>query len=95
MALARVVTFEGVDEDRIDQVRNQINEGDPPEGLPDSEIIVLHDSGAQKALAILLLETEDDYRKADEVLGGMPADNTPGQRTGVDKYEVAVRRSST
>jgi len=48
MALARVVTFEGVDRARIDQLREQIETGEQPEGLNATEIIVLHDGGADK-----------------------------------------------
>ena len=40
---------------------------------------------------ILFFETEDDYRRGDEALNAMPAGDTPGQRTSVAKYEVAVR----
>ncbi|MBV9214161.1 MAG: hypothetical protein JOZ25_11015 [Actinobacteria bacterium] len=95
MALARVVTFEGVDQSRVDAVRKQITEGGPPEGFPqNAEIIVLHDADQQKALAVLLLESEEDYRKAHEILDAMPGDNTPGNRTSVEKYEVAVRNST-
>jgi hypothetical protein len=54
---------------------------------------VLHDPQAEKALVVLFFDSEDDYRKGDEVLGVMPADETPGQRTSVTKYDVAVRMS--
>jgi hypothetical protein len=91
MALARVVSFEGVDKDRMDQLDREMQEGGPPEGLSPTEVVVLHDADAEKALVIVFFETEDDYRRGDEVLSAMPADETPGQRTSVAKYEVAVR----
>ena len=93
MAYARVVSFEGVDQSRIDQLKQQIEGGEPPEGLPASEIMVLWDGDAQKSLAIVFFETEDDYRQGDATLGAMPTGDTPGRRTSVTKYEVAVRRS--
>jgi hypothetical protein len=91
MALARVVSFEGVGKDRIEEMQHEMREGERPEGLPATEIIVLHDPEAEKSLVILFFETEDDYRRGDEILNAMPAGDTPGRRTSVTKYGVAVR----
>ena len=91
MALARAVTFEGVSKDRIEQLKREISEGEPPEGLPATEIVMLHDADAEKSLVILFFDTEDDYRRGDETLSAMPTDDTPGQRTSVTKYDVAMR----
>ena len=94
MAYARAVTFEGVDKNRMDELAKEIREGEPPEGIPASEIVVLHDSDGERSLVIVFFESEDDYRKGDETLNAMPAGDTPGQRTSVTKYEVAARRSA-
>ena len=95
MTLARVVTFEGVGSDRMEELRREMQEGrERPEGLPASELIVLHDPQAEKSLVMVFFENEDDYRKGDEVLSAMPAGDTPGRRTSVSRYEVAVRRSA-
>jgi hypothetical protein len=91
MALARVVSFEGVGKDRMEEMNREMREGGPPEGFSPSEVVVLHDAEAEKALVIVFFETEDDYRAGDEVLNAMPADETPGRRTSVSKYDVAVR----
>lgn len=92
MALARVVTFEGVGKDRIDQLRQEMEQsGERPEGLPASEIIVLHDAEAEKSLVVVFFDSEEDYRKGDEALNAMPAGDTPGRRTSVTKYDVAIR----
>ena len=91
MALARVVTFEGVGQERMAQMRNEMQQGERPEGLPASEIVVLHDPEAERSLVILFFENEDDYRQGDEVLNAMPAEDTPGRRTSVAKYDVAMR----
>jgi hypothetical protein len=93
MALARVVTFEGVSKDRMDEMKREMSEGDRPEGMPASEIVVLHDADTEKSLVILFFETEDDYKQGDEVLNAMPAGDTPGQRTSVARYDVATRMS--
>ena len=91
MALARVVTFDGVTKDRMEEMRDQMADGEPPEGLPAKEIIVLHDPEGEKSLVILFFDTEDDYRAGDEVLNAMPTDDTPGQRSSVTRYDVATR----
>src|SRR2546429_7518810 len=94
MAVARVVTFEGVSKDRMNEMNREMEDGQPPEGFPSSELIVLHDPEAEKSLVIVFFDSEDDYRKGDEILSAMPAGDTPGQRTLVTKYNVATRMSS-
>ena len=94
MALARVVTFEGVDKDRMEAMDREMREGQPPEGMPAGELIVLHDPEAEKSLVIVFFETEEDYRRGDEILSAMPAGDTPGRRTSVTKYDVATRMKS-
>jgi hypothetical protein len=90
MALARVVTFEDVDADRMASAQQQIDQGEKPEGLPATELLMLHDRESGKALAIIFFDSEDDYRKGDEVLGAMASEDTPGRRTSVSKYEVVA-----
>ena len=94
MALARVVTFEGVSKDRMDEMNREMQDGDAPEGFPSSELIVLHDPEAEKSLVMIIFESEDDYRRGDEILNAMPAGDTPGQRTSVSKFNVATRMSN-
>jgi hypothetical protein len=91
VALARVVTFEGVSKDRMEQMDQEMQGGQPPEGFPSAELIVLHDPDAEKSLVVVIFENEDDYRKGDEILDAMPAGDTPGRRTSVAKYNVATR----
>jgi hypothetical protein len=94
MAYARVVIFDGVSKDRMEEMKREMSEGQAPEGFPPAEVVVLHDADAEKAMAVVFFETEDDYRKGDEMLNAMPAGDTPGQRTSVTKYDVAVRMSN-
>ena len=91
MAIARVVTFEDVSKDRMDEMKRDMSSDQPPEGMPAKEFIVLHDPDAEKSLVILFFDTEDDYSHGDEMLNAMPADETPGQRTSVTRYNVAIR----
>jgi hypothetical protein len=94
MALARVVTFEGVSKDRMEEMDREMRDGQPPEGFPAAELVVLHDPEAETSLAIVIFDTEDDYKRGDEILNAMPAGDTPGQRTSVTKYNVATRMKS-
>ena len=91
MALARVVTFEGVDSARIDQLRKQIDEGERPEGLNATELVVLHDPSGDRSLTIVFFDNEEDYAQGNAILDAMPTDDTPGRRTSVSKYQVAIR----
>jgi hypothetical protein len=91
MALARVVSFDGVDSERIAQMRQEMEGGDRPDDIPATEVIVLHDPDASKSLAIVFFDSEEDYAKGDAALNAMPASDTPGQRTSVGKYDVAIR----
>jgi hypothetical protein len=94
MAFARVVTFEGVSKDRMDEMDREMKDGQPPEGFPGTEIVVLHDPEAEKSLVVVFFETEDDYKRGDEMLSAMPAGDTPGRRTSVTKYDVATRMTA-
>lgn len=94
MALARVVTFDGVSKERMDEMDREMREGEPPEGFPPSELVVLHDPDAEKSLVIVFFDNEDDYARGDAILDAMPAGDTPGSRTSVTKYNVATRMTS-
>jgi hypothetical protein len=91
MPLARVVTFDGVNSDRMAEMEREMQGNERPENVPAKEIVVLHDPEAEKSLVILFFETDDDYRQGDATLSAMPAGDTPGQRTSVTKYQVAFR----
>jgi len=95
MALARVVSFDGVDGDRLAALvgRMRSDDGPPPE-VAASELVMLHDAEGGRALAVLFFDSEDDYSRADAALSAMPADETPGRRASVAKYEVVLRRTT-
>jgi hypothetical protein len=93
MAVARVVTFDGVSKARLDEMQQEMEGQAPPEGVNAKEIIVLHDGEAEKSVVILLFDNEDDYRQGDQILNDMPTSDTPGQRTSVGKYDVAMRET--
>jgi hypothetical protein len=93
MAIARVVTFEGVSSDRMAELKQEIESGEQPADLPAKEIIALHDPDGEQSMVIIFFDNEDDYRRGDETLNAMPTDDTPGRRTSVSKYQVALRRT--
>lgn len=91
MALARVVTFDGVGAERLAQVKAQLEEEGAPEGFPPAELVMLHDASAGQALVLVFVDNDDDYRRADEILGAMAGPDTPGRRTSVTRYDVVAR----
>ena len=92
MALARVVEFEGVSQERADAMKQRM-QGEPPEGFPEMEFVWLHDADGEKSLVIQFFDSEEDLERAAAVLEAMPAEETPGQRTSVTKYDVAHRQA--
>jgi hypothetical protein len=91
MSLARAVIFEGVSKGRMEEMDRELRDGQPPEGLEPTEMIVLHDPETEQALVIVFFENEDAYKRGDEILSAMPAGDTPGRRVSVTKYNVATR----
>ena len=55
---------------------------------------MLHDPDAEQSVVILFFDNEDDYASADAALGAMPTGETPGRRTSVAKYDVAMRMTA-
>lgn len=94
MSLARVVTFENVDQAQIEEVARQVREDPRPDDIPASEFLMLHDAGSGTALAIVFFDDEDAYRRGDEALNAMPADETPGRRASVARYRVVGRTTA-
>ena len=94
MAVARVVTFDGVTSERLEAMQSEMEGGQPPEGLDASEFLVLHDPEAERSLVILFFADDDAYRRGDEILNAMPAGDTPGSRTSVARYDVAMRMTN-
>ena len=91
MSLARVVSFDGVSSERMAEMQREMQGNERPNEVPAKEIVVLHDPEGEKSLVIFFFESEDDYRRGDAALNAMPAGDTPGQRSSVEKYQVAFR----
>ena len=92
MSVARVVTFEGVTKQRLDEMQQEMG-GEPPDGVPAKEIVVFHDAEAEKAVVVLFFDDEAGYQQGDDALNAMPAEDTPGRRASVQKYDVVFRQT--
>jgi hypothetical protein len=91
MAIARVVAFEDVDEDHMADLQQRLDAGERPEGMPPVELLALHDRDGRRALVLQLFESDDDYRRGEEIFDAMQAGDTPGRRASVGRYDVAAR----
>ena len=94
MALARAVTFEGVDSQRMAELSKEIENDPRPDEIPATEILMLRDKAADTSLVVLFFENEDDYARGDAALNAMTPGDTPGRRTSVTKYTVAGRMTA-
>lgn len=94
MGCARVVAFDGVDGQRMEEMKQQMQDGGRPDDVPATEILVLHDPGAEQSLVVLFFDSDEDYAKADVALDAMSSGETPGRRTSVRKFDVAARMTA-
>lgn len=94
MSLARVVEFEGVDKNRVEEMLREMEGGERPPEIPATEFVMLHDPNAEKMLVVFFFDNESDYEQADAALNAMPAGDTPGRRTAVTRYDVAARMTN-
>jgi hypothetical protein len=90
---ARIVRFTDTDPDRIDGIRQRIEESDgPPEGVPSTGVEVMYDESQSTAVVVQYYESAEDMRKGAEVMGQMDASETPGTRVSVDSCEIKVQK---
>ena len=89
---ARVVRFTDVSPGRIEEIAKGVQEGEggPPSGVAAKKLRVIYDQSQSTAVVILIFESEDDLRAADEVMNQMDSADTPGTRASVDQGEVKV-----
>jgi hypothetical protein len=91
MAFARVATFEGITAEHLDALRQRIEEQGQPDGMKATDLLFLHDPDAGKTISIVLFDSAEDYEQGSAILDGVARGDAPGQRTSVDRYEVAIR----
>ena len=91
MALARVVTFDGVDKDRIAEMKREMEGSERPEGVSRQRDDHPARSGRGQVGRDRLLRERGRLQGGDAALDAMPTGDTPGTRTSVTKYDVAIR----
>ena len=99
---ARIAQFEldaGSVDEMLGPIRESLERG--REGMSDEEreqmaglegvrrVMVLVDRGSGKVANVVLTDTDDDLRKADDALNRMSPQGG-GRRTSVELYEVAI-----
>ena len=87
---ARVVRFTDVDTAQIDRIKSDVENNEPPEGMPPTKLQIIVDESQRTAAVVQFYESEADMQKADEVMNAMDSSETPGTRASVDKGEVVV-----
>jgi hypothetical protein len=92
---ARVVRFTDVTPERIERLVGRIEESDgPPHGVNASGMQLLFDAEQSTAVAILMFDTAEDLRAADEAMNAMDPGDTPGTRASVDMTELKIERQA-
>ena len=87
---ARVVRFTDVNQEQLDRIKNDVDNNDPPDGMPPSTLRVVRDESQDTAAVVFFFESEADMQKADGILDAMDSGETLGTRTSVDKGEVVI-----
>lgn len=92
---ARVVRFNGVTQEGIDNVLAEIEKSDgPPPGVEAVRMQMLYDADQQTSLFVAYFETAEAMQEADRVFGAMDISDTPGSRASVDMSEVVIEREA-
>jgi len=94
MPLARVVEFDGVDKQRVEEMTRDLEGGERPADIPAKEFMMLHDPDGKKMLVIFFFDNQSDYEQGDAALNAMPSGDTPGRRIAVTRYDVAARMTA-
>ena len=87
----RVVRFEGVSAERMEQLSARIEEGDgPPPGVTMTALKVLFDEAQSTAVVLQHYATKEDMDAGAAVFDAMDTSDTPGTRSSVDACEVKL-----
>ncbi len=92
---ARVVRFQDVPRERIDNVMAEIEASDgPPPGVDAKRMQLLYDAEQKTSLFVAFFDTVEAMQEADRIMGAMDTSDTPGSRASVDMTEVMVEREA-
>ena len=76
---ARVVRFTDVDKTQIDRIKTEVEDNDPPEGMPPTTMRIVLDESQGTAAVMQFYESEADMQKADEVRPENASCGRPGE----------------
>ena len=87
----RVVRFNNVSPEHVDQLVARINDSDgPPPGVTMAGMKLLFDAGQGTALSIQEYSSAEEMAEAAKVFDAMDPSETPGSRSSVDECEVKL-----
>lgn len=87
----RVVRFNDVTPERLDQLVSRINESDgPPPGVDSPRLQVLFDEAQGTVVVLQHFATAENMEAAAKVMSAMDSSETPGTRASVDACEVKL-----
>jgi hypothetical protein len=92
---ARVVRFTDVTPERIEEIRQRVDENDgPPEGVEATGMQLLVDENQGTALFVGYFADPEKMDAASRIFEQMDASETPGTRQSVDQCEVLINRDT-
>ncbi len=87
----RVVRFTDVSQDRIDGLKQQIEENDgPPEGVVSTGVKFFHDADQQTMIVVQSFDSKENMEASEAALEAMDPGDTPGTRASVDRCQLVV-----
>ena len=85
----RVVRFNDVDPERVEQMVAQIEESEgPPPGVKATRLQILLDREQRTSVVLQFFDSEEDMRDSEAAFDAMDAGDTPGSRSSVDRCEL-------
>jgi hypothetical protein len=85
----RVVRFNDVDPDRVEQLVAELDEAEgPPPGIKAKGLQILLDRDQRTSVVLQFFDSEEDMRDSEAAFDSMDASETPGTRGSVDRTEL-------
>jgi hypothetical protein len=85
----RVVRFNDVDPDRVEQLVAELDEAEgPPAGIKATGLQILLDRDQRTSVVLQFFDSADDMRDSEAAFDSMDPGDTPGERASVDRTEL-------
>jgi hypothetical protein len=92
----RVVRFEDVDPDRVEQISREIGTGDEsrrPEGIKATGLHMVLDRDQRTVVVLQFFDSAQDMADSEAAFDSMDPGDTPGKRVSVDRGERLLELS--